>query len=257
MSAIGSLVFCLDCGNLLDTAAGKEKDHGSEKAILTCEVCGARCRGMRLNLKNAQEPLTDVAPLDTSSKTVVTVSKPTAFPSSLRAKRSEVQTISEEDVQTTSVIKQTCEKCGREEVRYYTQQLRSADEGTTVFYECDCGNKYVHSSTLNPEPILTAILQMEHQQLNQMFFILMQTERHTHASLHPSKPQYPAAQSHTPPPHSSRILPYPAPRSHCLAQPVLGRSETCAKSLPHHLRRLNFQALLPPRVGPCWLPLCC
>jgi hypothetical protein len=47
MSAIGSLVFCLDCGNLLDTSAGKEKDQGSEKAILTCEVCGARCRGMR------------------------------------------------------------------------------------------------------------------------------------------------------------------------------------------------------------------
>jgi DNA-directed RNA polymerase I subunit RPA12 len=73
----------------------------------------------------------------------VTVSKPTAFPSSLRAKRSEVQTFSEADVQTTSVIKESCEECGREEVRYYTQQLRGADEGTTVFYECDCGHKYV------------------------------------------------------------------------------------------------------------------
>lgn len=80
---------------------------------------------------------------DTSSKTVVTVSKPTAFPSALRAKRSEVQTISEDDVNTTSVIAQRCEQCGREEVRYYTQQLRSADEGSTVFYECDCGHKYV------------------------------------------------------------------------------------------------------------------
>lgn len=79
---------------------------------------------------------------DTSSKTVVTQSKPTAFPSSLRAKRSEVQTISEGDVQTTSVIDTPCEKCGRPQVRYYTQQLRSADEGSTVFYECDCGHKY-------------------------------------------------------------------------------------------------------------------
>ena len=84
---------------------------------------------------------------DTSSKTVVTHSKPTAFPSALRAKRSEVQTINDDDVQTTSVIQHTCEKCGREEVRYYTQQLRSADEGSTVFYECDCGNKYVNVSS--------------------------------------------------------------------------------------------------------------
>lgn len=80
---------------------------------------------------------------DTSSKTVVTHSKPTAFPSALRTKRSEVQAINDDDVQTSVVIRQTCEKCGREEVRYYTQQLRSADEGTTVFYECDCGHKYV------------------------------------------------------------------------------------------------------------------
>ncbi|KAF2129577.1 DNA-directed RNA polymeras-like protein I subunit [Dothidotthia symphoricarpi CBS 119687] len=117
MSAIGSLVFCGDCGNLLDGSAGKLN------AILTCSICGASCK-------------------DTSSKTVITHSKPTAFPSALRAKRSEVQTISEGDVNTTSVIAHPCEKCGKEEVRYYTQQLRGADEGTTVFYECDCGHKW-------------------------------------------------------------------------------------------------------------------
>ena len=107
--------------------------------------------------------------LDTSSKTVVTVSKPTAFPSSLRAKRSEVQTISEADVQTSSIINHPCEKCGREEVRYYTQQLRSADEGSTVFYECDCGHKYVERSTCRAELMLIAILQVESQQLKRMF----------------------------------------------------------------------------------------
>jgi DNA-directed RNA polymerase I subunit RPA12 len=120
MSAIGSLIFCTDCGNLLDGSAGKKN------VTLTCAICGASCK-------------------DTSSKTVVTHSKPTAFPSALRAKRSEVQTINDDDVQTSVVIQHPCEKCGRPEVRYYTQQLRSADEGTTVFYECDCGHKYADS----------------------------------------------------------------------------------------------------------------
>jgi DNA-directed RNA polymerase I subunit RPA12 len=54
-----------------------------------------------------------------------------------------VQTLNESDMQTHAVIDERCEKCGREQVRFYTQQLRSADEGTTVFYECECGNKYV------------------------------------------------------------------------------------------------------------------
>ena len=142
MTCAGSLVFCTDCGNLLDGSAGKQQ----QDVVLTCSVCGAHNK-------------------DTSSKTVVTVSKPTAFPSSLRAKRSEVQTISEADVQTTSVIAHPCEKCGREEVRYYTQQLRSADEGSTVFYECDCGHKYAYSVQLKSRLMLIAILQMEHEQL--------------------------------------------------------------------------------------------
>lgn len=72
----------------------------------------------------------------------MTRSKPEAFPSALRTKRSEVQTVDDSDMQTNAVINQMCEKCGREEVRFYTQQLRSADEGSTVFYVCDCGHKY-------------------------------------------------------------------------------------------------------------------
>ena len=117
MSAIGSLVFCTDCGNLLD------RSSGLQKANLDCDVCGASCK-------------------DLSSKVIVTRSKPDAFPSSLRAKRSEVQTASADDVQKDATIRMTCEKCGREEVRYYTMQLRSADEGTTVFYTCECGHKW-------------------------------------------------------------------------------------------------------------------
>lgn len=40
MAAIGSLVFCTDCGNLLDGSSG------DEKAILRCDVCGTENRGI-------------------------------------------------------------------------------------------------------------------------------------------------------------------------------------------------------------------
>lgn len=39
MSAIGSLIFCNDCGNLLDGSAGKKN------VTLTCAICGATCKG--------------------------------------------------------------------------------------------------------------------------------------------------------------------------------------------------------------------
>lgn len=82
-----------------------------------------------------------VVSTDTSSNAITTRSKPTAFPSALRSKRSAVQTLTEDEVQGDAVIQQTCSECGRKEMRYYTQQLRGADEGSTVFYTCECGHK--------------------------------------------------------------------------------------------------------------------
>jgi DNA-directed RNA polymerase I subunit RPA12 len=35
-----------------------------------------------------------------------------------------------------ATIEEPCIKCGHPEVGYYTVQLRSVDEGQTVFYEC-------------------------------------------------------------------------------------------------------------------------
>lgn len=40
MAAIGSLVFCTDCGNLLPSTKGTERN------VLSCECCGAENRGL-------------------------------------------------------------------------------------------------------------------------------------------------------------------------------------------------------------------
>ncbi|CAP98201.1 hypothetical protein N7519_003962 [Penicillium mononematosum] len=116
MSAIGSLIFCTDCGNLL------RESTGNADAILHCDVCGTRNK-------------------DTIPQTTVSESKPSSFPSSLRAKRSAVQTLSAEDRKTEAIIDRTCSECGRKQMFYTTVQLRSADEGSTVFYRCVCGFK--------------------------------------------------------------------------------------------------------------------
>ncbi|CAH0048663.1 unnamed protein product, partial [Clonostachys solani] len=125
MAAIGSLVFCVDCGNLLPST------RGSERNTLRCECCGAENK-------------------DSGSKKIVTSSKPADFPSFLRQKlQSSVQNVVRHEIQTDSVVHEKCPKCGREEVTYTNVQLRGADEGSTVIYLCKCGNSYVmiiHSS---------------------------------------------------------------------------------------------------------------
>lgn len=78
---------------------------------------------------------------DTASRTITTTTKASSFPSLLRQKRSAVQAVERSDMQNETVIQQTCPECGRMEVRYSAVQLRSADEGSTIFYTCDCGYK--------------------------------------------------------------------------------------------------------------------
>jgi len=44
MSAIGSLVFCTDCGNLLDSSTG------NQNTILLCDCCSAENQGMQYTI---------------------------------------------------------------------------------------------------------------------------------------------------------------------------------------------------------------
>ena len=44
---------------------------------------------------------------------------------------------------TRATVEEPCIRCGAPEVGYYTVQMRSVDEGQTVFYECpQCGHTW-------------------------------------------------------------------------------------------------------------------
>lgn len=117
MVAIGSMLFCDHCGSLMSRTSGDT--HGQ---LIKCEDCS-------------------LSTPDTSSKVITSKSKPSAFPSALRAKHADVQNINTEELQVESVTSKLCPNCGRTEMFFHTAQLRSADEGTTVFYRCECGYK--------------------------------------------------------------------------------------------------------------------
>ncbi|EFX02751.1 DNA-directed RNA polymerase 1 kda [Grosmannia clavigera kw1407] len=118
MASLGSLVFCTDCGNLLPMSKGSDRNR------LVCRCCGAHNQDQ------------------SASQTIVTSSNPKDFPSPLRQKLSTTQSVERHKVSTEAVTTETCPKCGRTEVRFTTAQIRSADEGSTVFFHCDCGHRW-------------------------------------------------------------------------------------------------------------------
>ncbi|CAO3638524.1 unnamed protein product [Cunninghamella echinulata] len=98
-NVIGSLIFCPECGNILDMPGGDETFYFVTNVVMP---------------------------------TLFLI-----FQSPLKAKRHLVQQSQQKEAEAT------CPQCGNDEMAYHTMQLRSADEGQTIFYNCKkCGYKY-------------------------------------------------------------------------------------------------------------------
>ncbi|PWY72757.1 hypothetical protein BO83DRAFT_437669 [Aspergillus eucalypticola CBS 122712] len=107
--------FCDDCGNLLDE---------SSDDTLKCGICGKTAKNMAIHH--------------------VQVSTSENFPSRLRHRlKSNTQEVTYKTIGKGPSIDMECVKCPSREVTYAQVQLRSADEGSTIFYTCaKCGHRW-------------------------------------------------------------------------------------------------------------------
>lgn len=104
--------FCPQCGTIMDPP--------TTSRTVRCTVCKFSCEFDDLNIPE-----------------VTTRSAPTAKPSWI------VEEKDAEELEKHATIEEPCPKCGNHEMYFYTMQLRSVDEGSTVFYECGkCSHKY-------------------------------------------------------------------------------------------------------------------
>ena len=105
--------FCQQCGTILDPPT---------MDFVKCSFCPFKCRFEDLQVDE-----------------VLTCSNPTAPMAWIAQEKVHSQDAKEKH----ATIAEPCPKCAHPEQYFYTMQLRSVDEGSTVFYECPkCSHKY-------------------------------------------------------------------------------------------------------------------
>lgn len=108
--------FCPHCGTILDPPVTDK---------IKCKVCQFTCKFDEFHAPD-----------------VVTTSRPKPKPHWVTDDNENKKSEESEKVKH-AVIAEPCPKCAHHEMYFYTMQLRSVDEGSTVFYECPkCSHKY-------------------------------------------------------------------------------------------------------------------
>ena len=146
-STTNECVFCQQCGAIMDLP----RTLGENVA---CRICGTitPCQGARAPLLPFFHAHTltvfysrmiavfmDVVICSESHERIV---EDDAFDPENSAAAQQQRS---EPVRATT--KEECPKCKHPELQFYTMQLRSADEGQTIFYECpQCGHKFSTNS---------------------------------------------------------------------------------------------------------------
>jgi len=103
--------FCPQCSTILDAPDLDE---------VSCSCCAFKCQFEELHVP-----------------AVVTRSAPRPKPQWLASiEDNDDAKEQEEAAKKHATIEEPCPKCAHPELYFYTMQLRSVDEGSTVFYEC-------------------------------------------------------------------------------------------------------------------------
>lgn len=122
-----AIQFCGPCGNILDTSTNR---------TIRCDYCGSVNDSTFVASCAYSRSADGRTHLDTTLDTVTDTSTD-KFPSEIRQRRDTTKQLPRQAaVDTWATTEEKCRNCGAEEVRYTALQLRSADEGTTLFYHC-------------------------------------------------------------------------------------------------------------------------